>query len=312
MEDFLVEEELQFRALVVLARHLDVFGFLKHLSPYARLTLWNLLDRDEELFDRLCSVPTSPEEVDWHDEQLRALRQRVAEKRAALNATRVGAREAAQRLAWYAVSAHWRDKVMRVLEEGEETDWCLLCDTAKMRSRAVFPNYGVSPTMRDIALKALRRVRDGTIDCGPLEDVEECYEVIAKVLVPLLEGSVPYISPNMLIGGGERVKEEQPLEKNEKETKQELQINEQVEVARRYEAVQEQYETLKTRVGSLLVEMDGSDLGRVNVAREIRWNLNSEPLLPPDSVVCTFVTSIFVWPLQCLASLLELVSVGCH
>lgn len=296
MEDVLVDEELQFRALVMLGRHLDTFCSIQHISPYLRLTVWNLLDRDEEIFERLCEVPKGDDDTAVHLQLLTELRQRVARKRMAFESTRVGARECVARLTWSAVSARWRDQVLCAVEEVEDADWCLLRDSAKVGTRAIFPNYAVCSAVRDIALKALRRVRDGTIDCGGIDDAADCYEVIARVLVPILEGGQPmFPMDDTSDSDGER--EREACRKKEPRGKAQRPFH---------------YGELCQRFATLMSRGEDAELTDTKVARSVRWNLNCETLLAEEGVVCTFLTGMFVWPLQCLASFLELVAAGRH
>ncbi|KAH9598547.1 hypothetical protein LSM04_003329 [Trypanosoma melophagium] len=291
MEDFLVDEELQYRALVVLGRHLDSFGSLQHLSPFLRFMLWNILDRDEELFDKLSinySLAGDKETQQKHQQQekLDSLRRRVAEKRAAFDATRTVARESAVRIGWWAVSAHWRDQVLRVLEDGEDADWYLLRDSAKTGSHAIFPNYAVTSVIKDTVLKALRRVRDGYVDCG-VEDTSECYDVITHVLFPLLEGTTPSIPDSFLSDDASDESDSRQRKEKQKEQKQ------------------QEYQQLRRRVRNLMKIGESSQQSIEEIARSTRWNLDCVPLLPQDGTTCAFLSDMFVWPLQCLASLLE-------
>ncbi|ORC87663.1 uncharacterized protein TM35_000212690 [Trypanosoma theileri] len=297
MEDFLVDEELQYRALVVLGRHLDSFGSLQHLSPFLRFVLWNILDRDEELFDTLGVADSLGSDKgtqlkhQQQQEKIETLRRRVAEKRTAFDATRTVARESAVRIGWWAVSAHWRDQVLRVVEDGEDADWYLLRDSAKTGSQAIFPNYAVTSIIKDTVLKALRRVRDGYVDCG-VEDTSECYDVITQVLFPLLEGTAPSIPDYFL--SDDTSDESDSSQQKEKRKEQ-----------RRRR--QEEYQELRSRVKSLM-ELKGESSQQQSVeeiARSTRWNLDCVPLLPQDESTCAFLSDMFVWPLQCLASLLE-------
>nr|CCC91316.1 conserved hypothetical protein [Trypanosoma congolense IL3000] len=301
MEDVLVDEELQFRTLVILGRHLDTFGSLQYLSPYLRLTVWNLLDRDEELFDRLSEEPRSESEAAEHMQHIVELRQRVARKRAAFEATRGSARECVMRLVWSATSAHWRDQVLCVIEEKEDADWCLLRGSATVGTRAIFPNYAACSTVRDIALKALRRVRDGTIDCAGVEDAEECYEVVVNVLVPILEGSRPTL-PLIDLRDDEDKEEEKEEEDNANS----------FEKGNQKQRQRSPYEELVDRFNFLFSNQLALGSACIDVAHKIRWNLNYDFFSVEKGVACTFLTGMFVWPLQCLASFLELVAAGRH
>ncbi|RNF09447.1 hypothetical protein TraAM80_02158 [Trypanosoma rangeli] len=302
MEDILVDEELRYRALVVLGRHLDTFASLQHLSPFVRFLLWDTLGRDDEVFERLTASPTDNEELlAWQQDHLESLRRLVAEKRAVFDVTRAAARETALRIGWCAVSAHWRDQVLRTVEVSEDADWFLLRATAKTGSKAIFPNYALSTVIKDIALKALRRVRDGHVDCG-VEDAVECYRVITDVLFPLLEGTAPCLpgfeasrSPTTTA-----VSEDENCGAGEPQSQQ------------AEEAEEEGDEELKKRVAALMVERTGSVCSDAEVARGVRWCLDCESLLPRKGSTCAFVSDMFVWPLQCLASLLELIAVTRH
>ncbi|KEG11221.1 hypothetical protein DQ04_02841030 [Trypanosoma grayi] len=289
MEDVLVDEELQYRALVVLERHLDTFGSLQHISPFVRFALWNVLGRDEEMFERLCETPSDSDEAAQQQKQLETLRRRLAKKRAAFDATRVAAREAALHVGWAAVSAHWRDQVLSVVEAGEDADWYLLRDTAKIGSRAIFPNYAASSVVKDIALKALRRVRDGHVECA-VEDAAECYEVVTDVLFPLLEGTAPSLPPTSRKDDGVS--------------------GDVIDGDGSHQQQQQQQHHLRKRVAALAAQGAGSTCSDEQVARGVRWGLDCEILLPQEGSTCAFVTDMFVWPLQCLASLLELIAVG--
>ncbi|RNF27251.1 uncharacterized protein Tco025E_00442 [Trypanosoma conorhini] len=299
MEDILVDEELRYRALVVLGRHLDTFGSLQHLSPFVRFLVWDTLGRDDEVFERLTAPPTCSDELlAWQQDQLESLRRLVAEKRAVFDATRAAARETALRIGWRAVSAHWRDQVLRVVEVGEDADWFLLRDTAKTGSKAIFPNYALSPVIKDITLKALRRVRDGHVDCG-VEDAVECYEVITDVLFPLLEGGAPCLpgfdANHGAASNGENCGAGEPQSQQAGEAGAEAEVEE-----------------LRRRVSALMAETAGSACGDAEVARAVRWCFDCESLLPRSGSTCAFVSDMFVWPLQCLASLLELTAVARH
>lgn len=296
MEDVLVDEELHYRALVVLGRHLDTFGSIQYVSPFVRFLLWNTLGRDEELFERLSEPPTNSDEALKQRQELEVLRKRVAERRAAFDATRVEARETAVRIGWCAVSAHWRDQVLRVVGEAEDADWYLLRDSAKTGSRAIFPNYAGSGAVKDIALKALRRVRDNHVDCA-VEDAPACYEVIVNVLFPLLEGSAPSF-PEM-----KSASDDSNTTSTSNDNTNDNNNNNNGDDG-------EEYEKLRKRIASLMAVGTESLCSDEDVARGVRWNFDCETFLPLDGLTCSFITDMFVWPLQCLASFLELIAVG--
>ncbi|PWV20846.1 hypothetical protein C3747_4g759 [Trypanosoma cruzi] len=294
MEDILVDEELRYRSLVVLGRHLDTFGSLQNLSPFVRFSLWDILGRDDEVFERLTTSPAQDDELlEWQKKQLESLRRLVAEKRAVFDATRAEARETALRVGWCAVSAHWRDQVLRVVDVGEDADWFLLRDSAKNGFKAIFPNYALFTVIKDIALKALRRVRDGHVDCG-VEDAVECYEVVTHVLFPLLEGKAPSL-PGL----------EAMIEQNTSSDGEDGSGSE-----RQSQQKEDEEEALRKCVSALMLEKTGNACGDADVARGVRLCFDCGSFLPREGSKCAFVSNMFVWPLQCLAALLELISVA--
>ncbi|GET89387.1 hypothetical protein, conserved [Leishmania tarentolae] len=185
-DDFVVDDELLHRAYVVLSTHLDVHGSLKGLSPYARLLLWNLLDRNDALFSTLYDQHVTSESM---RQQLLKLRELVAVHKQAFEETRVEARQMASLLGWYAESAQWRDQALSKLEELEESDWYLLADVYRSGGKAIFPNYARSSAVAHLALGVVRKL--DKIHSQELDGAPPMHTVVSQLLLPLLMGEAP-------------------------------------------------------------------------------------------------------------------------
>ncbi|CAJ1027875.1 hypothetical protein NXY56_003745 [Leishmania guyanensis] len=185
-DDFMVDDELLHRAYVVLTTHLDAYGSLKGLSPYARLLLWNLLDRNDVLFSTLYDQRVTSESM---RQQLLRLRELLAVHKQALEETRAAARQMASLVGWYAASAQWRDQALSKLDEVEEFDWYLLADVYRSGGRAIFPNYARSNAVVHLALGVVRKL--DKIHGHELDGAPPMYTVVSKLLLPLLMGEAP-------------------------------------------------------------------------------------------------------------------------
>ncbi|KPA86726.1 hypothetical protein ABB37_00813 [Leptomonas pyrrhocoris] len=185
-DDFAVDDELLHRAYVVLQTHLDAYGSLKNLSPYARLLLWNLLDRNDALFSTLYDQHVTSEAM---RQQLVKLKELVAVHKLAFEATRPAARRAAAVISWYAASAQWRDQALSKLEELDEVDWYLLGDVYRSGGKAVFPNYAQSMPVAHLALGVLRKL--DKLHRNDLDGAPATHTVVEQLLLPLLQGEAP-------------------------------------------------------------------------------------------------------------------------
>ncbi|KAL7709911.1 hypothetical protein N2W54_003116 [Lotmaria passim] len=185
-DDFVVDDELLHRAYVVLATHLDAYGSLKGLSPYARLLLWNLLDRNDALFSALYDQHVSSEST---RQQLVRLKELVAVHKLAFEETRPATRRAAAVISWYAASAQWRDQALSKLEELEEADWYLLGDVYRSGGKAVFPNYAQSTAVTHLALGVLRKL--DRLHSTELDGAPPMHTAVEQLLLPLLQGEAP-------------------------------------------------------------------------------------------------------------------------
>lgn len=192
VEDFLVEEELNHRAYLVLRQHLDSHGSLRDLSPYARFLLWNVLGRDDVAFGKVLDQPAATPDARRRLEETRVL---VGAKLASFEEVRPAAREAAQRIGWCAVSAQWRDQALSRLEDAEDGDWCLLGDAAKSGGSAIFPNYTPSPEVVALATAVLHKLDAHYVEGREDEERDEQWLAVAPVaaalLLPLLRGACP-------------------------------------------------------------------------------------------------------------------------
>lgn len=213
-DDFLVDEELLFRAYVILTFHLDTFGSLHKLSSYVRTVLWQLVDYDMNVFNTLISPPPPPPPSPsphphalssssvvrsaWrlYKTQLNQLRERVAQRLMVMELSRQASRRTAQQISWYAISAQWRDQMLCTLTSLEDGDWCLLGDVVYHGSSAgsIFPNYSAVPLVCTTLLHILRKL---DLYYSSLEDDHhELYtlpvcDVVREVLLPLLWGHPP-------------------------------------------------------------------------------------------------------------------------
>ncbi|KPI85899.1 hypothetical protein ABL78_5031 [Leptomonas seymouri] len=185
-DDFVVDDELLHRAYVVLATHLDAYGSLKDLSPYARFLLWNLLDRNDDLFGALYDQHVSSESM---RQQLVRLRELVAVHKLAFEETRPAVRRAAAVISWYAASAQWRDQALSKLEELDEADWYLLGDVYRNGGKAFFPNYAQSALVTHTALGVLRKL--DKLHRNEMDGAPPTLAVVEQLLLPLLQGKAP-------------------------------------------------------------------------------------------------------------------------
>ncbi|CBZ27849.1 conserved hypothetical protein [Leishmania mexicana MHOM/GT/2001/U1103] len=187
-DDFVVDDELLHRAYVVLATHLDAYGSLKGLSPYARLLLWNLLDRNDTLFSALYDQHATSEAM---RQQLLKVRELLAVHKQAFEETRVAARQTASLVGWYATSAQWRDQALSRLGELEDSDWYLLADVYRSGGKAIFPNYARSNAVAHLALGVVRKL--DKIHGQELDGAPPMHNVVLQLLLPLLMGEAPEI-----------------------------------------------------------------------------------------------------------------------
>ncbi|KAK7201154.1 hypothetical protein NESM_000176400 [Novymonas esmeraldas] len=185
-DDFVVDDELLHRAYVVLTTHLDAYGSLKDLSPYARLLLWNLLDRNDVLFSTLYDQHVASEST---RQQLLKLRELLAVHKQAFEETRAAARRAASLLGWYAASAQWRDQALNKLDELEESDWYLLADVYRSGGKAIFPNYAQAKAVTYLALGVVRKL--DRVHSRELDGAPPMHTLVSQLLLPLLQGTVP-------------------------------------------------------------------------------------------------------------------------
>ncbi|KAG5501787.1 hypothetical protein JKF63_04056 [Porcisia hertigi] len=185
-DDFVVDEELLHRAYVVLTTHLDAYGSLKGLSPYARLLLWNLLGRNDALFSSLYDQHVTSESS---RQQLLKLRELLALHKQAFEETRVATRSAASLVGWYATSAQWRDQALSKLDELEESDWYSLADVYRSGGKAIFPNYARRSPVAHLVVGIVRKL--DKIHSRELDGVPPMHTVVTKLLLPLLTGESP-------------------------------------------------------------------------------------------------------------------------
>ncbi|KAG5476330.1 hypothetical protein LSCM1_04032 [Leishmania martiniquensis] len=195
-DDFMVDEELLHRAYVVLTTHLDAYGSLKGLSPYARLLLWDLLDRNDGLFSALYDQRVTSESM---RQQLLKLRELLAVHKRAFEETRVAAREMTSLVGWYAASAQWRDQALSKLDELDECDWYLLADVYRSGGKALFPNYARSSAVTHLALGVVRKL--DKVHSRELGGVPPMHTVVVKLLLPLLMGEAPELGEHCFAHG---------------------------------------------------------------------------------------------------------------
>ncbi|KAG5502080.1 hypothetical protein GH5_05024 [Leishmania sp. Ghana 2012 LV757] len=195
-DDFMVDEELLHRAYVVLTTHLDAYGSLKGLSPYARLLVWNLLDRNDVLFSALYDQRVTSDSM---RQQLLKLRELLAVHKQAFEETRAGARQMASLVGWYATSAQWRDQALSKLDELEESDWYSLADVYRSGGKAIFPNYARSNGITHLALGAVRKL--DKLHSHELDGVPPMHTVVVKLLLPLLMGEAPELGEHCFAHG---------------------------------------------------------------------------------------------------------------
>lgn len=261
VEDFMVDEELLNRSLAVLTRHLDSCGSLQGLSPFARFLLWNVVARDDEAFN-LLSNATAATEPDR--QRLEDFRRVIAARKAAFKEVRPLAREAAQRIGWYAVSAQWRDQVLHKLSDMEDLDWYGLSDAQRMGGSAIFPNYARAEAVASLAVGIVTKM-DAVLTEG---DIPPVAEVVKALLLPLLRGDCPELTPFCFASG--LITEDSD----------------------HWQAV------LKKLSASL--------------SRKPTEHDDAVSAAPSTSMLYALVCSSLVFPLQCLAELLELCALSFH
>lgn len=182
-EDFLVDEDLLYRSYVVLLHHLDCFGSLENLSPFARFSLWNLLGRDDDVFAKVNNVGISN---DGMIASLKQLRRQLHQRMRAFEVTREASREAAQQIGWYAVSAQWRDQVLHKLLRAEEEDWYYFSELERYGGSVIFPNHALNEMLTSYFLSVLRKLerKNGGGGGGGV-----CVlSTVQHLLLPLLKG----------------------------------------------------------------------------------------------------------------------------
>lgn len=195
VEDALVDEELHYRSLVVLIHHLDTYGSLIGLSPFARFCLYTSLDSIGPKFLSLHDKPASTQVV---HQELQHLRSKLETKKYAEQQTRWCLRETAQRLGWYAVSAHWRDQVLAALQNVDETDWYGLSDTVRGGfPSARFPNYSCAKSVKTLMILVLEKLRNMKVGevtgelASPTSPSALVVDTVLNLVLPLLEGELP-------------------------------------------------------------------------------------------------------------------------
>lgn len=195
VEDALVDEELHYRALVVLTHHFDTHGSLHGLSPFARFALYNLLGKSGNEFKRLCDQRRTSQAM---DEAFRELRETLERRLRAMEQVRPSVYEAAQRVGWLAVSAQWRDQVLSVLQDVEEHDWYELGDTMRGPGIARFPNYAHASPVKQLAMSAIEKMYLVPFSANPSEEKPEVdgqsgmiLTTVKAFLLPILEGVEP-------------------------------------------------------------------------------------------------------------------------
>lgn len=200
VEDVLVDEELRYRSLVVLTHHLDTYGSLLGLSPFVRFYLYDMLDRVDAKFSLLHGKSASTVTL---QQQLHLLRNELYNKKRTEESIRWSLRETAQRIGWYAVSAHWRDQVLSTLQDVEEADWYGLSDTVRggfFSSR--FPNYACSTKVKTLLIRTLEKLQNMPVTSAAVElpaptvSPALVVEAVKLLFLPLLEGEVPTWSFN--------------------------------------------------------------------------------------------------------------------
>lgn len=200
VEDVLVDEELRYRSLVILTHHLDTYGSLLGLSPFVRFYLYDILGRVDSKFSLLHGKSASTVTL---QRQLQLLRNELYSKKRTEESIRWSLRETAQRIGWYAVSAHWRDQVLSTLQDVEEADWYGLSDTVRggfFSSR--FPNYACSTKVKTLMILVLEKLQSMPITSvivelpPPTVSPALVIEAVKLLFLPLLEGEVPAWSFN--------------------------------------------------------------------------------------------------------------------
>lgn len=193
-DDFGLDDELLHRAYVVLATHLDAYGSLHRLSPYARLLLWNLLGRDEKLFDALLNQRISTEAA---RQQLVRLRELLCLHQKSFDATRCLVRQASAVVGWYALSAQWRDQAIYQLADLEETDWYFLADAFRSGGKAIFPNYSHSGAVVHLAMGVLKKL--DRIHAKERDGAPPVHDTVKELLLPWLKGEAPELQPHGVV-----------------------------------------------------------------------------------------------------------------
>ena len=134
MEDILIEEALHYTALIHLRRHLDRHKSLRGIPSFLNSTVYFLVQKDDETFDRLlvktrtnpavarfgCRIPGSIRLEEALTDRLRVVED-----------TRRSFREAALSLSLLAARAHWRDVCLAAVKKFSSrhmTEWYFLTE----------------------------------------------------------------------------------------------------------------------------------------------------------------------------------------
>ncbi|CCW64090.1 unnamed protein product [Phytomonas sp. EM1] len=191
VEDFLVDEELTYRAIIVLRYHLDTFGSLVGLSPYARFLLWNFLGCDDEAFERIHNRPATTPEV---QAELANLHRTIVIKQRIFEQTRTAAREAALHIGWCAISAQWRDQILHSLSEVSEGNWYSLGEIPRQGGRVLFPNFSGNALVCELAMGILARMAAVYGRAAPRKGAPStavAQHAVRAALLPFLKGVAP-------------------------------------------------------------------------------------------------------------------------
>lgn len=329
VEDIIVDEELYYRSLCLLSHHLDTFGSLHGLSPFARFCLYNVVERVDKNFFAICDRACTSHDV---HQQLVQLRDTLEAKKESLEKTRASLREAAQQIGWFAVSAQWRDQVLGTLQDVEENDWYCLSDTLRTAGISRFPNYITSSHVKAFVWKVLEKLTAKSVSTAAIlaasgitnlnDNIEDPFpgskvqSAVKCLLFPMLEGRrLTWPPPSPPPTGP--IDESGPESSSSSSTAAAMKALEDEELWRTKRArVQRKLRHLYVKWSIACKEGGQSqkDQEREAQARDIiRGNVAVSPfsvVLQPDSDVAstTLMIPSLLFPIQCLGELLEVCS----
>lgn len=190
VEDFLVEEELQYRQCIQLHDHLNRHGTLKGLPSHLYPLVYALLDFDVEEFAKLlsskrsflASVPTGV---------MRRIADRLKKRIHRLEGSREAVRIAVGAVGFFCQGAMWRDQVLNALANASKNigSFHSMHELSITRAPMLLPNAWVVPEEADWLEKALRLFLASSVTASTGDEVREDISGIFDVLVPILRAS---------------------------------------------------------------------------------------------------------------------------